>query len=200
MTFPGPSRGRGAQAFEQDRGQARFGPPGVCGGSVNLFTAREGQLCPLPPDPASGLPPTAHSQLQGRRKGQNASFEVLPPQATNSSAEPHFPHLQNGDTNRMHLQGVPGITRDLSTSSRLTQHTGWDGSTWVCPFQLQWTVLLVHQRCSIKVYYVKNTSLGLRHSPLRPVWPPPLNPEHTEATGAELPVQVWAYLALLADS
>lgn len=116
-------------------------------------------------------------------------------------SEPHFPHLQNGHTNRMHPQGVPGgLTRDLPTCSQLTQHTSWDFSIWVCPFQLQWTGLLVHQRCSIKVYYVKNTSLGLRHSQLRPVSPPPLNPEHTEATGAELPIQVLAYLALLANS
>lgn len=71
-------------------------------------------------------------------------------------------------------------------------NTSWGFSVWVCPFQLlKQTALLICQRCSINVYYIKNTSVGLRHSGLRPVWPSPLNPEHMTAAGAELPIRSW---------
>lgn len=74
--------------------------------------------------------------------------------------------------------------------STCPQLASWDFNAWVCPFQLrEWTALLTRQRCSRKLYFLKNTSLCLRHSRLRPVGPPPLNPGHMEAAGAELPIQ-----------
>lgn len=109
------------------------------------------------------------------------------------STAPDFPHLQNGDTSRTHT----GLAHTLSAHPRTT----WDSSTQVCPFQLlKQTVLLVHWRCSTEVYYVKNTSLGLRCPGLKPLWPRPLNPEHTETVATELRTQVLACLALLANS
>lgn len=61
-------------------------------------------------------------------------------------------------------------------------------------------ILLLLLRCSIEIYYIKNTSLALRHPGLRRMWPPPLNPEYMEAAATELPVQVLASLAFLVNS
>lgn len=57
-------------------------------------------------------------------------------------------------------------------------------SSGPCPFQLLGpTVLLLHGGCLIKVYYIKNTSPGLRHSGLGPVWPPPPGSGTTQNAG-----------------
>lgn len=122
-------------------------------------------------DPTSHLPLTIQSQLQacsGGRKGPKGQFQGPQTPATYPSSEPDFFHQQSGDISRTHTGPIHTL------SSR--RHSSWNSSTLVCPFQLlKQIVLLVHWRCSIKVYYIKNTSLGLKHSGLKPMGPPPLN-------------------------
>lgn len=167
----------------------------VCGGAVLTPSQPERSSCALYPwtlRPISfpQATPSSKAGLAGRR-GLTATLGALPPRATDLSSEPLFAHLQNGDANRTHPQGIPGgITQDLPTCRQPARHTSWGSSVWVCPFQLlKQTALLICQRCSINVYYIKNTSVGLRHSGLKPEWL--LSPEHMAAAGAELPIRSW---------
>lgn len=135
-----------------------------------------GALYVLILDPTSHLPLTIQSQVQacpGTRGpiSRSSNLGNLP------SSEPDFFHQESGDTGRTHT----GPTHKLLSH----RHSSWNSSTLVCPFQLlKQTVLLVHWRCSIKVYYIKNTSLGLRHSGLKPMGTPPLNLEHTKSSSS----------------
>lgn len=109
--------------------------------------------------------------------GPEGQFQDPQTSATYPSSEPDFFHQESGDIGRTHT----GPTHKLSSH----RHSSWNSSTLVCPFQLlKQTVLLIHWRCSIKVYYIKNTSLGLRHSGLKPMGTPPLNLEHTKSSSS----------------
>lgn len=155
VTFPGPSRGRGAQA----------------GGKVNSCTPEE-QLCRCPRPCILLCHPPLPSQLRGcpaEGRGLSAlGFSHL--RQLTHPLSLIFLICKLGTPTESYLRGSPEIPQYLLTRPQITRRTSWNFSAWICPFQLlEWTALLVRQRCSRKVYYLKNTSLGRCHSHLRPV-------------------------------
>lgn len=127
--------------MQQDRGWDRFCSLSVCGRAVLTPSKPERSSCALCPKPCTRSP--SHRLLlaarlawqeEGDRQpalGLSHLRQLIHPLSLN------FPHLQKGDTNGTHPQGIPGVmTQDLPTRSQLSQRTSWDFSVWVCPFQL----------------------------------------------------------------